>query len=298
MARVTATANGLAGPYAVTAGAGGNALTSFILTNTQPSAALSLGPSTSTGQIGQAQTVTATLTVGPSDMPLAGVPVTFRVVAGPNAGATGMLAPADGLTDAAGRVSFTYTGSGGTGVDVLVATATLPSGVMVATGPATIAWAAAPAPAPRVVALHRLGVHWQPTRLVLAFSAALDPARAQDLRNYRLTALGPGGRPGRRVPLGGAAYDPSGPTVTLLPRRRLALRRPYQLTVIGTPPGGLAGADGTFLAGAGVSGTDFTATLLGFGAADTPVPNPERGHLAGAVRSRRPDPTPHLTPRR
>jgi hypothetical protein len=200
--------------------------------------------------------------------------VTFRVVAGPNAGSAGLLTPPDGLTDASGRVSFTYVGAGGVGIDVLVATAALPSGVMVASSPVTAAWTAAPAPAPTVVGLRRLGFHLQPTRLVLSFSTALDLARAQDLRNYRLTALGPGGRPIRPVGLATPVYDPSGPAVTLLPRRRLSLRRPYQLTVIGTPPGGLAGPDGTFLDGSGTGhpGSDYTATLLGFGTGDPTAP--------------------------
>jgi hypothetical protein len=81
-------------------------------------------------------------------------------------------------------------------------------------------------------------------------------------------------------------YDPSGPAVTLLPRRRLSLRRLYQLTVIGTPPGGLAGPDGTFLdgSGSGQPGSDFTATLLGFGAVGAGQPGPATPSGSPGVR--------------
>ena len=48
--------------------------------------------------------------------------------------------------------------------------------------------------APTVVSLQRFGFHEQPTSLVLAFSEPLDPARAQDLGNYRLILIAHGGR--------------------------------------------------------------------------------------------------------
>jgi hypothetical protein len=56
-------------------------------------------------------TVTAT-TTAPNSAPIAGVTVTFRVISGPNIGATGT-----GTTAANGQVTFTYTGTGGAGTD-------------------------------------------------------------------------------------------------------------------------------------------------------------------------------------
>jgi PKD repeat protein len=56
-------------------------------------------------------TVTAT-TEASNGSPIAGVTVTFRVISGPNAGATG-----SGNTAANGQVTFTYTDNGGQGTD-------------------------------------------------------------------------------------------------------------------------------------------------------------------------------------
>ena len=53
------------------------------------------------------------------------------------------------------------------------------------------------------------------------------------------------------IPLVAARYNPAADAVTLAPSRRLPLRGTYQLTVVGTPPGGLTDASGVFLDGAG-----------------------------------------------
>lgn len=78
-----------------------------------------LTPETATNPLGTTHTVTATAT---SDDPTPGTPVvgtlvTFTVVSGPNDGATGTA-----LTDGAGQATFTYTGSGGAGMDLIIAT--------------------------------------------------------------------------------------------------------------------------------------------------------------------------------
>ncbi len=68
---------------------------------------IDLTPPTATNELGtpgQTHSVTATITAG-SAGPQAGVPVTFTVTSGPNAGATGSA-----TTDAAGQATFTYTG--------------------------------------------------------------------------------------------------------------------------------------------------------------------------------------------
>ena len=109
---------------------------------------------------------------------------------------------------------------------------------------------------PTVVAVRRYGIHRQPTKLVLAFSAPLDPARADNARNYRLVAPD-----GRAIAVDSASYDPATRTVTLRPHAGLNVHRRYRLTVVGSGAGGIVGASGVPLAGAGAAGTDFLAVV-------------------------------------
>ncbi len=78
-------------------------------------------PDSASNYAGEDHTVTATV----SDVlgnPLPGVPVTFEVISGPNAGAAGICTVnADCTTDANGQVSFTYNGAGGPGIDQIEA---------------------------------------------------------------------------------------------------------------------------------------------------------------------------------
>jgi hypothetical protein len=81
---------------------------------------IALTPPSDENEVGEDHTVTATLT----DLlgnPQPGIPVTFSVISGPNAGTTGTCIPADCTTDANGQVSFTYTGDGGIGQDEIEA---------------------------------------------------------------------------------------------------------------------------------------------------------------------------------
>jgi hypothetical protein len=116
----------------------------------------------------------------------------------------------------------------------------------------------APSDPPTVVSVQRFGVHMQPTVLVLGFSEGLDPAFAEDLRNYKI--VGPSGR---SIRIRSASYDPTAKTVTLLPRTRINLHHNYHLTVNGTGAGGVTDAQGTSLDGAdnGLPGSNYTATL-------------------------------------
>jgi hypothetical protein len=89
-------------------------------------------PLTTGPQTGQAtspagtHTVTAT-TEAENGSPIPGVTVTFRVVSGPNAGATGA-----GNTGANGQTTFTYTDNGGPGTDNIQAfVGTIASNVVV-----------------------------------------------------------------------------------------------------------------------------------------------------------------------
>jgi hypothetical protein len=124
-------------------------------------------------------------------------------------------------------------------------------------------------PAPQLVALARLGVHAQPTRVVLVFDSNLDSSRARDLANYQLTGAGPDGRLGTRddrpIRLRASSYDAASRTVTLKPLRRLSSRNTYALLVSGTAPGGLASLSGQLLDGDrdGRPGGDAKATLRG-----------------------------------
>jgi PKD repeat protein len=76
---------------------------------------LTLAPLTATNPVGTDHTVTATATSA-SGSPVAGATVTFTVIAGPNAGATGT-----DVTDAAGLATFMYTSNGTAGTDVIEA---------------------------------------------------------------------------------------------------------------------------------------------------------------------------------
>jgi hypothetical protein len=135
------------------------------------------------------------------------------------------------------------------------------AGATSAVEPLTVQRAAPVAP-PSVTSLKRLGFHDQPTALVLSFSATLDPTTAQDVRNYQLVqlTLGP---PGRVIPIASATYDPATNTVTLRFSERLALHTRYRLTVNGSTPGGVTGASGLLIDGAGTGspGSNYVRTF-------------------------------------
>jgi len=69
-------------------------------------------PQSATNVVNTDHTITATATDSLSGNPLVGYDMTFDVLTGPNAGASG-----SGVTDANGQATFTYTGSGGVGTD-------------------------------------------------------------------------------------------------------------------------------------------------------------------------------------
>jgi hypothetical protein len=117
----------------------------------------------------------------------------------------------------------------------------------------------APSVAPTVMSLQRLGFHADPTRFVLTFSSALEPARAQDPQNYTLRPIGPKGRVGKRIRIVSVDYSPAVHTVTLHPATRVYLFARYKLVVNGTAPLGLASPSGVLLdgRGTGVPGSDY-----------------------------------------
>jgi hypothetical protein len=151
-----------------------------------------------------------------------------------------------GTPTTVGTFPFTVTATDQTG-----ASASLPLSIVVV-----------PAQAPTVQSLERFGFHAQPTVFVLTFSTALDPARAQDVTNYRLTPIS-GNRLGRDIPITAAIYDTVANTVTLQPAVRVYLFRKYRLVVNGSTPTGVAGATGLLLDGAGTGqpGSDFVRSF-------------------------------------
>jgi hypothetical protein len=80
---------------------------------------ITLSPQSAINVIGTTHTVTATVR-DIHGVPQPGHEIVFSVISGPNAGATGTCSVnADCSTDAAGRVSFTYTGGPNPGTDVI-----------------------------------------------------------------------------------------------------------------------------------------------------------------------------------
>ncbi len=118
--------------------------------------------------------------------------------------------------------------------------------------------APAPGDGPTVVHLVRLGFHSLPTTLVLTFDKAINPARAQNPGNYKITDSR-----GHLIRIGSVHYDPSTLAVTISPASRLDLHRPYHLTVNGTPPDGLTDTSGNLLDGSlsGLPGSNYQATV-------------------------------------
>jgi streptogramin lyase len=162
---------------------------------------------------------------------------------------------------------------------------------------ATITFNAVTVP-PRVVALQRFGFHTQPTSLVLSFSQPLDPNPAQNVNNYQLVTLAHtrhGLVAGRRISVPQALYLPETTQVELFPAQRLNLHAVYQLTVVGTPPGGLTSAAGVPLDGVGngVPGSNYVALVTKDSLAG---PASASGSNAAQVRGRAPlvRPIPHF----
>ncbi len=192
-ASVAATAAGGVGTYTVTArtsagaGAGG---ASFSLRNIVQNPSIALTPPTGSDQAGQPCLVTATLRNG-NGTPLAGLSVTFLLVAGPNIGTTGVITPAGGLTDVNGQVNFAYEGRGGVGTDTIVATAVIPGGVSLLSLSAMVVWTPAP---PAVIGKSRIFAGQSCQRKVVGFrikfNLPLDAATTRGMRHYRVTQPG------------------------------------------------------------------------------------------------------------
>ena len=98
-----------------------------------------------------------------------------------------------------------------------------------------------------------------------AFDLALDPARAVDLRNYHLFAMGRAGVFGpstrRTLALRSATYNPATNTVTLIPKKSLASGLFFEVMVDGTSGHGVSDTTGRLIDGNGDGqpGGDYVA---------------------------------------
>jgi hypothetical protein len=99
---------------------------------------IDLTPDTATNPVGTTHTVTAT--VKENGVAQVGKLVTFRVIAGPNAGQTGT-----GTTNGSGQATFTYTGSGGAGTDQITAEYTDSTGALKVSNTVLKIWEGGPA---------------------------------------------------------------------------------------------------------------------------------------------------------
>jgi hypothetical protein len=216
------------------------------------------------------QATTTQLTSSPNPS-IAGEAVTFTAIVTPSA--------SSGAGSPTGTVTFTIDGVAQTAVALTpmgsnaqasFTTAALATGshsvVALYSGDPNFASSTSPAltevvqPAtapPRVVSLQRFGFHAMPTKLVLTFSSALDPARAMNVAEYQVVALLRGRkgrlRVGPSVPVVQASYTAGALTsmVTLSLAKRLNVHNLYQLAVNGAPPSGITDTSGQFLDGKG-----------------------------------------------
>jgi streptogramin lyase len=207
--------------------------------------------------VGQAVTLTATVTIVQATVP-AGT-VSFFI--------DGQAQPPVRLVDQNGVAEATLSTKLGAATHTVTATYNGNSVFAPSTSNAvSLVVAPAPGDGPTVVHLARLGVHSQPTTLVLTFDNALDPATAQDPLNYTIT-----NSQGHSIRIASVVYDPSTFTVTISPAARLNIHRSYHLTVIGTAPTGLTDTSGNLLDGAltGEPGSNYVATVA---ASDLVIP--------------------------
>jgi hypothetical protein len=145
---------------------------------------------------------------------------------------------------------------------------------------------------PRVIGLERVGVHVQPTSLVLRFDEALAAVGATTAAHYRVAIVGPHGRR-RLVPIRWVSLDAATNTVTIRMAQRLAFHAYHQIVVSASGLTDLAGnaLDGD---GDGTPGGDYTAIFRGYGNGVQPVKvpravkTPTRPHAAKPVAKARP----------
>jgi hypothetical protein len=234
------------------------------VTVTTPDGTSATTPGNRFTYIAAATTTAPTVTgVSPNSGPTAGG--TTVTISG--SGFTGATAVDFGTTAATEVVvvnSTTITAVSPPGAGVANVTVITPVGASATTSADQFTYVA---PSPTVVSLKRYGFHMHPTSLVLTFSSALDPTRAEDVNNYQIITMGGRGRNGDLVGhvtrVRAAIYDPANLTVTVYPSKRLDFHNIYRLTIDGGTSKGLMGATGVPLdsQGDGAPGRDEVMKL-------------------------------------
>jgi hypothetical protein len=140
------------------------------------------------------------------------------------------------LTDTASLAFFTSS-AGRTAVTVTMnatanATASAPNGNLLTTAESTaastvdVAYTYLPA-CPTVAGIGRIGLHHQPTKLVVTFDGPVDPAKADDTGNYAVIK-----NSGEKIAIKSAEFDPATNSVTLVPAVRLNVHYHFRLSVV------------------------------------------------------------------
>jgi hypothetical protein len=131
------------------------------------------------------------------------------------------------FTASAGRSSIDLTMSA-----TATASASAPNGNLLtttetsATSAVTIVYTYVPV-CPTVAGIGRIGVHHQPTQLVVTFDGPVDPSKAADPSNYKVIT-----RTGNVIPIESATYHAATNSVTLTPARRLNVHHHFLLSVV------------------------------------------------------------------
>jgi hypothetical protein len=112
----------------------------------------------------------------------------------------------------------------------------------------------------------------QVIEVLITFSGPVNAAGADNTATYRLATPGKHGsftaKNAKTIKLKSATYDGTNDTVTLVPRKPFALRKPVQVLVYGQPPSGLQDSSGRLIDGGenGKSGSNAVVILTRAGA--------------------------------
>jgi hypothetical protein len=95
----------------------------------------------------------------------------------------------------------------------------------------------------------------QVTEIIITFSGAVNAAEADNPDIYRLILPGKKGshtaRNAKSIALQSALYDAGSDSVTLIPTKPFAIKKPVQLQIDGLPPADLQDSSGRYIDGAG-----------------------------------------------
>jgi hypothetical protein len=78
-----------------------------------------------------------------------------------------------------------------------------------------------------VASIGRIGLHHQPTQILVTFDGPVDPTKAADPSNYTVITS-----TGKRIPITSATFDPSSNTVTLRPAVHLNVHYRFRLELV------------------------------------------------------------------